>query len=157
MLLDLGIWVQVKDGDADAFALFQKHYSFQRFADGRRNRRDYRNRRLFMGPGEKLVLMTPDAKAIFGWRRFIDKSGQHGVNCAVFRNEGSTLSSELILAAESWAWDRWPGERLYTFVSPEKTKRRRGRRSQPGQCFIHAGWLACGETKGGLAILEKWP
>jgi hypothetical protein len=31
------------------------------------------------------------------------------VNCAVFRNEGPVLSSDLILEAEELAWGRWPG------------------------------------------------
>jgi hypothetical protein len=43
-------------------------------------------------------------------------AGQRGVNCAVFRNESSVLSSELIREACGLAWTRWPGERLYTYV-----------------------------------------
>ena len=39
-------------------------------------------------------------------------------------------------------------------VDAEKTKRRRSKRSQPGECFIRAGWRVCGETKRGLVILE---
>lgn len=151
MPLDLGTWVRVKDGDRQAFALYRRHYSCYRFADGRRENPAYRNRRLFLGPGGKLVLLTPDGLALFAWRKFLDASGQIGVNCAVFRNEGPQRASELILAAEEIAQERWPVERFYTYVNPAKLPK--GKR--PGYCFEMAGWRRCGLTKGGLLILEK--
>lgn len=78
---------------------------------------------------------------------------QRGVNCAVFRNESATLSSELIRAAEPFARARWPrAKRWYTFVDPSKI-----RSVNPGCCFLLAGWHRCGKTKGGLIILEKHP
>jgi len=82
------------------------------------------------------------------------ENGRGGVNCAVFRNERPDLhrSSELILAAEPHAWAKWPGERrLYTYVDPDRTRRKR----DPGRCFRKACWTPCGRTKGGLVILEK--
>lgn len=144
-------WVQVKDGDRQAFALYQRHYSYRPYADNRRACATYANRRLFLGPGEKIVLLTPDGTALFAWRRFLDCSGQRGVNCAVFRNEGLQRSSELILSAEEVAWMRWPGERFYTYVNPAKLPA--GKR--PGYCFERAGWARCAVTKGGLLVLEK--
>ena len=133
-----------------------RHYSFQRYKDGRRSDMRNPNRFMFVGPGEKMVLVTPDYSALFVWRKFIDDSGQTGINCAVFRNESNILSSELILEAEKLAQLRWPGERLYTYVNEEKTKKRRGKKNPPGQCFIMAGWNECGKTKSkGLIILEK--
>jgi hypothetical protein len=89
---------------------------------------------------------------LFVWRKFIDDAvpKQEGVNCAVFRNEGAGLSSRLIMAADDLAWYRWPGERLYTYVDPKRTRHKR----DPGRCFIRAGWRPCGWTKGGLRILE---
>lgn len=110
---------------------------------------------LFVGPGGKMVLLTPDARALFVWRKFIDDSGQIGVNCAIFRNEGcggGRRSSELILDAMQHAWARWPGERFYTYVDPKEV-----RSSNPGYCFIVAGWRPCGYTKRGLRILEATP
>jgi len=98
-------------------------------------------------------MITESGDAVWVWRRFKDASGQQGVNCAVFRNEGHTLSSKLILDAEAIAWGRWPGQRLYTYVNP------RGIRSNnPGACYKAAGWRSCGVTKcKKLVILEKWP
>jgi hypothetical protein len=74
------------------------------------------------------------------------------VNCAVFRNEGSSegRSSDLIRAAVQIARERWGHERLYTYVNPGKVRRKR----DPGRCFLRAGFRRCGVTKSGLLILE---
>jgi DNA modification methylase len=136
-------WHEYKDGNEKGLELYNRHYSAYQYADGR-------ERKLFCGPGEKMVLMTEKQDALFVWRKFIDDTGQKGINCAVFRNESDILSSELIVEAERIAYTRWPGERMYTYVNPEKIKS-----SNPGCCFKKAGWRSCGETKGGLLILEK--
>ena len=139
-------WYGVKDGDPVARSIFDRHYSRRHYKDGRKPK-------LFVGPGEKMVLMTSDASALFVWRKFISDGGQSGVNCAVFRNEGNALSSALILEAEELAWERWPGERLYTYVWPAKI-----RSTNPGFCFQKAGWRKCGITKKKrMIILEKLP
>ena len=101
-----GYWQEYKDGNSAALALYERHYSAYRYKDGR-------ERKLFCGPGEKLVLMTAKKDALFAWRKFIDDSGQTGVNCAVFRNESDILSSTLIEHAMRIAWRRWPFERLW--------------------------------------------
>lgn len=145
-----GHWVEVKDGNELVAQMYARHYSSYRYADRRRSQHGYRNRFLVLGPGEKMVLLSVDGLAIFGWRRFKDDSGQVGVNCAFFRNEGATRSSELILAAEQHARRRWGGARLYTYVNPRAV-----RSTNPGYCFLVAGWRKCGSTKGGLLILEK--
>ena len=137
-------WYPLKDGDPAARTLFDKHYSRYFYADGR-------SPKLFVGPGEKMVLMTNDYQALFVWRKFKSRDSQDGVNCAVFRNEGSLLSSDLILEAEQIAWGRWPGERLYTYINPKKIKS-----ANPGYCFKKAGWKFCGMTKvNKLIILYK--
>lgn len=144
-----GNWLSVKDGEPAAMSLFKRHYSFHEYKDNRR--RIGRNRNLIVGPGEKMVLVTQDYKALFVWRKFIDASGQHGINCAVFRNESTILSSELIKEACELAWNRWPGERLYTYVNGKIVK-------GDGKCFKSAGWKKLSQrTKGGLIILEIEP
>jgi hypothetical protein len=149
-MLGLGFWYAVKDGDPRAFAIMKRHYTFHEYNDGRRHDLNYRNRNLFVGPGNKMILITEGADALFVWRKFIDKSGQRGVNCAVFRNESHILSSILILEAMQLAWQRWPGERLYTYVNADEI-----RSINPGCCFQKAGWTRLDEmTKRGLIILE---
>jgi hypothetical protein len=137
-------WIEVKDGDDRARALYLRHYSARHYRDNRR-------RTCFCGPGEKMVLLTIRCDALFIWRKFIDDAQpkQTGVNCAVFRNEGKILSSSLIQEADELAWHRWPEERLYTYVNANKI-----RSTNPGRCFQVVGWQTCGTTKGGLVILE---
>ena len=137
------VWWVTKDGDLDCLELYERHYSCYHYADGRK-------RKLFIGPGEKLVLRTDAGDAMFAWRKFIDDSGQQGVNCAVFRNESSYRSSDLIRQADAIADCIWPGCRHYTFVKAEAVKSR-----NPGFCFKAAGWELCGKTKSGLLILER--
>lgn len=140
-------WRRSRDGDPLGLVLHRRHYSRRRYADGR-------DPALFVGPGEKLVLVAHDDDALFVWRKFIDASGQKGINCAIFRNESPHVASEMILDAERWAADRWPGERLYTYVNPQRI-----RSTNPGYCFKRAGWTTCGETRGRrpLVVLEKVP
>ncbi len=129
------IWREAKDGDDRARGIFERHYSRKHYADGRRPL-------LFVGPGEKMVLLTAGCDALFVWRKFLSGDGQRGVNCAVFRNEGPLLSSFLIEEACQLAWGRWPGERLYTYVNPRKV-----RSSNPGYCFLMARFKRAGVTK----------
>lgn len=143
-VLETSYWYVMRDGDIRARALFDRHYSRHFYQDGRKPK-------IFVGPGTKMVLLTRDADALFIWRKFKSLNEQEGVNCAVFRNEGPVLSSILILQAESMAWAQWPGERLYTYVAPDKI-----RSTNPGFCFKKAGWRQCGITKQNkLLIFEK--
>jgi len=136
-------WWLTKDGDHDCLELYERHYSAYRYRDGR-------ERKLFVGPGEKVVLRTESGDAMFVWRKFIDDSGQRGINCAVFRNEGQIRSSDLIRQADEIADCLWPDRRHYTYVNPKAI-----RSTNPGYCFIAAGWNRCGRTKGGLIVLER--
>jgi len=136
-------WFLSRDGDELANALFARHYSRRKYIDGR-------SQKLFVGPGEKLVLLDANANAIFIWRKFIDgiQPPQAGVSCACFRNESSVISSVLIRQAMEVAWQRWPASRFYTIVNQHRI-----RSSNPGCCFKAAGWFHIANTKAGLHIL----
>jgi len=138
-------WVEVKDGNASGRAIFDRHYSRTRFADGRKPL-------LYVGPGEKMVLLWHDARAVFAWRKFISDNGQEGVNCAIFRNESVARSSDMIRAADALADARWPGERHYTYVNPRAVAS-----SNPGYCFLMAGWRRCGITKRRKYLILERP
>lgn len=137
------LWWITKDGDDYVRAMFERHYSRYVYADGRKPK-------LFIGPGQKLVLRTLNCDAIWAWRKFIDDSGQKGVCCAIFRNESKHQSSELVRQADAIADCCWPGERHYTFVDAKAIGSR-----NPGYCFKAAGWQQCGHTKRGLIVLER--
>lgn len=135
-------WYLAKDGDPSALQLYERHYSCRAYKDGR-------VRRLFCGPGAKIVLITRNADALFVWRKQkYALDWQNGVCCAVFRNEGPVKSSRLIREAMQIAWKRWPGDRLYTYVNPTRIKG-----NNPGYCFKRAGWRSCGTSKGRRLVL----
>ncbi len=139
------LWWLTKDGDRSCLKLYSHHYS------ARKAYRDGRPRYQFVGPGASIVLRTADASALFVWREYIDDTipKQNGIECSVFRNEGPERSSELIRQADAIADFCWPGARHYTKVDPPKI-----RSSNPGFCFLAAGWRKCGLSKGGLQILQ---
>jgi hypothetical protein len=149
-------WWLTKDGDAACLALYERHYSAHRYRDGR-------IRKLFAGPGEKVVLRSEAGAAFFVWRKFSDDcidertgSRQDGINCAAFRNEQALRSSDLIRQADAIADCLWPDRRHYTYVDPKGI-----RSGLPGACFLAAGWRYVrirghrARTKSGLLILER--
>lgn len=114
------LWWFTKDGDQSCLELYEQHYSAYRYADKR-------VRKLFCGPGDKVVLRTFCGAAFFVWRKFKDKcidtrtgKPQAGINCAAFRNEGAGQSSEFIRQADAIADCLWPDRRHYTGESPVK-------------------------------------
>jgi len=136
-------WCVTRDGDEYGYAISRRHYSVRNYRQQRQ--------RLFVGPGRKLVLLSGDGKALFVWRRFKDdcQPAQTGHNCALFRNESSTLSSLLIREAVNVVVERWGRDRCYTLVNPKRI-----RSVNPGCCFLKAGWRKCGVSKTGKLILE---
>lgn len=136
------LWWVTKDGDRSCVALYRRHYSC-------RNRKPQRDQ--IVGPGEHIVLRTDAGDAVFVWRAAQFRAdGQEGVECSLFRNESWHQSSELVRQADAIADHCWPGRRHYTFVSAPDV-----RSTNPGFCFIAAGWRRCGRTAGGLIVLEK--
>lgn len=140
-------WLEVRDGNVTVASIYDRHYS--------RNPASRGDSRV-AGPGRKMVLLTPCARATFVWRIFKSKdplAAPGDINCAIFRNEGAGLASELIRVAMQLAWDKWGPQRLYTYVNPRRVKS-----PNPGYCFKQAGWRVCGVTKTRkLLVLEVMP
>lgn len=145
-------WIEMRDGDSSCRAIFDRHYSRYRYADGRKPK-------LILGPGEKLMMMRADGTALFAWRKFLDDAipKQEGVNCAIFRREGGDVeASQLVAEAEQVARRRWPEERFYTYVDPAQVKPTMVRGVPVwGFCFFKAGWKFGGVTKSGKIIWFK--
>ena len=136
----------MRDGDWRVRGLLSPHYSARHYRDGRRPLKS-------MGPGQYLLLLTPDARAVFGWVTAVNRrDGQEGVINQVFRNTGPVLSSDLVREACALAWARWPGRRLFTYVDPRKVLS-----PNPGYCYLRAGWRGAGYSPKGLRILEILP
>ena len=164
-----GHWLPARDADPRVVALYRRHYSADLTKDHRRG---------IGGPSARIILLTERVDALWVWRlmlppeeRISDRvkpdrrrenrgnapntyfGDQYGVMCTVFRNEGPTLSSSLVLEAEEIAWGKWPDKRLFTYVWDSRVKSK-----NPGYCFKVAGWRKCGTTTDGrLTILEKYP
>jgi hypothetical protein len=140
-------WIAVKDTYPPLIDLYRRHYSslkkpawvYRQFG--------------ISGNGESLSLCTASGTAGFCWTKQKKRDdGQKGVNCSFFRNEGSLLSSELILEAEFMALNKWPDTvRFFTYIDPLKIRHKR----DPGRCFVRAGWKKCGRSKSGKLIFEK--
>jgi hypothetical protein len=149
-------WYGASKRDPRVVGLFARHYSSKKNGHGIADWLSFG----ITSPGAVIVLLTADASALFVWlKQKYHGNDQIGINCAVFRNEGKVLSSTLILEAEKFAWKKWAGERLYTYVDPGAVNS-----SNPGYCFKKAGWQLVRDrndkplrTKNGLLIFEKLP
>lgn len=115
----------------------------------------------FMPPGETLILLSADELAVFGWWRPHPRSGLKmwngldGWTCTIFRNEGSSLSSGLILQAERVLRETASScgpDGLLTYVWSKRVQS-----PNPGYCFKRAGWARRGLSKDGKKLLLQKP
>ena len=133
-LLDTGgRWRKVVRCDVRARRLADRHYSRQKIGAFD-----------FMPPGHKLVMLTDDARAVWGVCENLDPAGALRWRVTIFRNEGAGLSSTLIREATGRTFDFWkrhygaiPDVPLETEIDPAQTKHKR----DPGRCFRKAGWI----------------
>jgi hypothetical protein len=144
-------WEMSHRADIRVLPLANRHYT-----------RQSPESRQFVPPGRCLVLRLPEGGAywVTSWpfAEYVKHRWPGWFVCSAFRNETKNprlLSSELIRQAVAVTRWRYPeaGVGMVTFVREECTSRGRGRRSTPGQCFVHAGFEPDGFTKGGLHAL----
>lgn len=138
---DAGTWWAVKRRDPRALALADRHYSRQ--TPGAVE---------FMAPGRTLVMLTLDARAVWGAIENLDGAGVRRWRVSIFRNEGAARSSDLIREATDrtiayWLhhYRRLPPAPLRTEVDPSRVRPKR----DPGRCFARAGWREVGATRAG--------
>ena len=109
--------------------------------------------RQFLNNGRKIVIRNTEGTILFGWiwpqdgMRFDD---QTGFNCAIFRNESTRRSSDVILECERIAFEKWGLNRMYTYVDPSKIAS-----VNPGYCFKVAGWEFVRRSRDGKHLLVK--
>jgi hypothetical protein len=142
-----GNWLSSHRADPRALALYKRHYSAKKNARWRAARSLN-----FVGPGQPMVLLTVGCDAVFVWVKNTGErwDKQAGIICTLFRNESPKLSSDLIREADDLAWQRWADPRHFTYVDPTEV-----RSSNPGYCFVMAGWSRCGSSAEGKLIFER--
>jgi hypothetical protein len=144
MMLDLwpGQLVRTTHYDDEMRQLADRHYNRQKPGN-----------RQFTPPGRKLILRDTAGEVFWSWvwpQFRLD--GQEGYNCTAFRNESARLSSSIILEAEQHAIDKWGAGRMFTYVDPARV-----RSTNPGYCFLMAGWHRHGySAKRGRLLLVKY-
>jgi len=110
----------------------------------------------FVPPGRCIVLISDNALWVTSWP-FAEYVKHHWAGAWVnnlFRNESDDLSSELIrqaVAATRWFW-KVPELGMITFVDAAKI-----RSTNPGYCYLQAGFRRVGYTQGGLVALQLLP
>jgi hypothetical protein len=140
-------WRRSHRFDRRALPLADRHYNRQKVGSPQ-----------FAPPGSPVVLLLPDAKAL--WITIRQKYAQHAWAgawvCSCFRNESDILSSDLIREAVAVTRGEFgdpPPFGIITFVNPKKVRHKR----DPGRCFLRAGWKQIGFTQGGLVVLQQLP
>lgn len=113
----------------------------------------------FMPPGQTIVLIAKDMRAVFAWWRphpdagITAMNGLDGWTCTIFRNESPHLSSDLIRDAEqaipALGHDVGP-DGLLTYVKVDAIES-----DNPGYCFQCAGWERAGWSADGRKRLLR--
>jgi hypothetical protein len=139
----------VTRADQRARRLADRHYSRQKVGSGQ-----------FTPPGRVLVLLTPEADAVWAtswpYSQYVKREWKGAWLCSLFRNESAHLSSNLIcqaVAVTRWRWPIVPSEGMVTMIDTGKVRRKR----DPGRCYLRAGFHRVGETVGGLVVLQLLP
>ena len=132
-------WFEVLKTDVRARKLADNHYSRQTpGAPG------------FSPPGQTVVLITEDEKAVWGshrpapWTGLKRADGFEGHCCFIYRNEGSCsgLSSDLIGEADGLTAIKWGIAPFLTYIAVEKV-----RSVNPGYSYKLAGFKHVGFIK----------
>jgi len=143
------LWYRSHRADKQVLPLADRHYNRQKIGSPQ-----------FVPPGRCLVLKTKavDAFWVTSWpfAQYTKHAWAGAWVCSAFRNEGATLSSELIrdaVAATLSEYGNPPTLGMITFVNVSKIRAKR----DPGYCYLRAGFHKVGFTKGGLVVLQMLP
>lgn len=148
------MWMLSNRADPSALPLADRHYNRQKPGTPQ-----------FVPPGSCVVLLTPEADAVWVTSWPIAEYTQHAwagawVN-SLFRNESNRVASELIraaVAATRWHYGEPPAIGMVTFIDASKVNpiKRRGQLLW-GYSYLKAGFRQVGETKGGLLTFQILP
>lgn len=142
------VWELSNRYDPPARRIADRHYNRQKPGSSQ-----------FVPPGRCLVLKAPEAVWVTSWpfAEYVKHAWAGAwVNSCFRREGGDVLASEMIRQAVAhtlWRWPATPALGMVTFVDRAKTRSKR----DAGYCYLMAGFVRVGETKGGLAALQLLP
>lgn len=147
------IWTLSYRADKRAVPLADRHYNRQKIGAPQ-----------FVPPGRCLVLLAPDADALwvtsFPLAQYVQHAWAGAWMNSLFRNESPARASEMILEAVAITQSQWPApaQGMVTFVDPKHVAptRRRGQDIY-GYCYLMAGFTHVGYTKKGLWAWQLLP
>ena len=142
-------WALSHRADPRALPLADRHYNRQKIGSSQ-----------FVPPGRCLVLLTPDAGALWVTSWPFSEWVKHRwagawVN-SCFRRESGPLASDLIreaVAVTRWFYGTPPELGMITFIDSKKVRHKR----DFGRCYLRAGFEPDGETQGGLIAVRLRP
>lgn len=143
------LWTISHRFDPDARVIADRHYNRQKPGTPQ-----------FVPPGRCVVLKRPRAFWVTSWPfpEYVKHRWPGAWVCSAFRREvrRGPQASTLILsavAATRAIFGPPPPLGMITFVNVDKVKPK----ANPGQCFLLAGFVEDGETKGGLLAFRMPP
>lgn len=141
-------WTRSHRADPRALPLADRHYNRQKPGTPQ-----------FVPPGSCFVLLAANEKALWvtSWPKgeYVRHRWPGAWVNSLFRNEGAGLSSELIreaVAATRWRYGDPPPLGMVTFIDPDEV-----RSTNPGCCYLKAGFERDGMTEGGLYAVRMRP
>ena len=142
------IWTVSHRADQKARVIADRHYNRQKPGTPQ-----------FVPPGRCFVLRQKRAVWVTSWpfAEYVKHEwGGAWVNSLFRRQGGRQIASEMIrdaVAATRWFWPETPALGMITFVDQSKVRQK----SQPGRCYLEAGFKYVGKTKGGLLAFQMLP
>jgi hypothetical protein len=147
-------WCMSHRADPFAAVLADRHYNRQKPGTPQ-----------FVPPGSCLVLLSECGRAFWvtsaPLAQYVKHAWPGAWICSAFRNEGAGIASDLIreaVAATRWYYGNIPSLGIVTFINRGKVRPTIVHGVPTwGRCFKKAGFIDCGETKGGLLALQMLP
>jgi hypothetical protein len=133
--------------DPQALPLADRHYNRRKVGSPQ-----------FVPPGRCLVLVADAALWVTSWpfAEYVRHAWPGAWVNSLFRREGGPVASTLIreaVAATRWHFGEPPPLGMVTFVDASQVRRKR----DYGRCYLRAGFVAAGQTKGGLLAFQLPP
>jgi hypothetical protein len=142
-------WQRSNRFDPRALPLADRHYNRRKVGSPQ-----------FVPPGRNIVLLTPNADALWvtSWpfAQYVRHAWPGAWVNSLFRNEGPERASVLIrdaVAVSRFLLGEPPEIGLVSFVDAAKVRPNR----TPGRVYLRAGFRLVGRTKGGLLAFQMLP